>query len=43
MNYLKIIINGIGSDLHYEKNFNHIILKNKIKKVLFQELYNIFL
>ena len=35
--------NVVGIDLHYEKNFNHQILKNMIKKNLFKDLKKIFL
>jgi len=35
--------NVVGIDLHYEKNFKHLILKNVIKKNLFKDLKNIFL
>ena len=35
--------NVVGIDLHYEKNFNHLVLKNATKKNLFKELKSFFL
>ena len=35
--------NVVGIDLHYEKNFNHLVLKNVTKKNLFKDLKNFFL